>query len=1352
MQSSSSVIGFSNDVAATKRDRLSWRPLPRHEALHEILEAQADVRPEAVALAFGRKEITYADLESRANRLARHLRSLGLGRGSVIAILLPRSPEAYAALLGVLKAGAAYVPIDPEYPRERVAFILDDSRAAALVTTAKLASPYAAFGGAVVRVDTDHTVIAARGSARLPREEVGVGARDLCYIIYTSGSTGRPKGVMIEHRSVCRLVRAEGEIYAARPDDRVYQGASLAFDLSVEEIWLAFQAGAMLVAATPEMERAGPDLSRLLTDSGVTVLSCVPTLLSILAEDVPTLRLLILGGETCPERLVARWTRPGRRIMNTYGPTETTVIATYAELVPGAKVTIGRAVPGYRVYLLDDELQPVKPGEAGEICIGGQGVARGYVGLPDQNSARFVTDPFAPADEPDARIYRTGDHGRFDRNGNLEFLGRTDGQVKLRGFRVELTEIEAALLEADGLLAAACAVREDVPGIQQLVGYVLPHDGAPVDEERLRSHLKSRLPAYMVPALIETVSRLPLLPSGKLDRGALPAPAPRSPHTASRIPAAQLRTATEKRIAEVWEALFRPQPVPLDADFFLDLGGHSLLAARMVSELRKDRRFAYLSVADVYANPTVAALAAALDAAHSSHPSSTAASLASAAEEERYPGERRRHFFAGVIQAIGLYFVFGFRALEWVTPYLLYFLLADSGYSLVESAAWALAGAMVTFPLLVLVAIAAKWLVLGRVRAGRYPLWGAYYLRWWFVRELVSALPLNYLSGTPLLPFIYRLLGVRIGKGVYIGKAHLAAFDLISIGDGTYIDDDATLLGYAVEGGELIVGPLQIGHKCFIGTRAVLREGAAMEDGTRLEDLSLLPRNARIPKGETWAGSPAQRRSHEDARVEPPPAMTPLHKTAVVALYACLLLMLPVVPMSAIVPGMALLIHIDAAAHPWLYLGATPLVGASFVLLLTTEVVVLKRLLVGRVRAGRYPVHGGFYVRNWIVDQLLAISLDIIAPIYATTYVAPWYRALGAKLGQFVELSTALSTTPDLLAIGDGGTVADESSLGAARVEGGWITLAPTRLGRRAFIGNSAVVPAGTVLGDDSLVGVLSIPPADGVQAARTGVTWLGSPPLLLRRREASASFPLEKTFRPSVKDRLIRAAIEVFRVTVPPAGFVMVTATLITIMLRLWRQASTGATLALLPMLYAACCAAVILLVALAKWVVLGRVRPFARPLWTTFIWRLEFVNALYEFLAWPLALDALQGTPFLPWYLRLLGMRIGRRVYVQTAGFVEFDLAEVGDRVALNWECGLQTHLFEDRVLKASRIRIGDNCDIGTLSIALYDSTMESGARLDALSLLMKGETLPAGTAWAGIPAVCQRENHERWMCASG
>ena len=348
----------------------------RFSLLHEFFEAQVDTRPEATAIIVEGRRITYAEIEQRANRLARYLHNHGIGRGSIVAILLSRSLDAYVSILGTLKAGAAYLPLDPEYPADRISYVLGDSHAETLITTASLASHHREFHGRIIAVDVDANAISSETSTRLPTDVVRVRSDDLCYVIYTSGSTGRPKGVLVGHRSVCNLVGAEAELFRVTSEDRVCQIASLSFDLSVEEIWLAFQAGACLVPVTRELAHAGLDLSKFLVENQVTVISCVPTLLSMLEEDIPILHLVILGGEVYPENLLTRWARPGRRMVNTYGPTETTVTATYSDLTPGKPVTIGRPLPGYRVRILDETLHPVPEGATGEICIGGIGVAR----------------------------------------------------------------------------------------------------------------------------------------------------------------------------------------------------------------------------------------------------------------------------------------------------------------------------------------------------------------------------------------------------------------------------------------------------------------------------------------------------------------------------------------------------------------------------------------------------------------------------------------------------------------------------------------------------------------------------------------------------------------------------------------------------------------------------------------------------------------------------------------------------------------------------------------------------------------------------------------------------------------
>ena len=375
--------------------------------LHELFEATVSRFPDHVAVICRGVEQTYRDLDQGSNRLARRLRAQGVGRGDHVAMMLPRSAEVYVTLLAILKTGAAYVPLDPDYPADRVTYILDDCRAKAIITTESRGRDLHAFQGRIIPLEVIAKELELESSDRLDGSATGVTADDTCYVIYTSGSTGRPKGVQIAHRSACHLVRAEGEVFEVRADDRVYQGFSIAFDASVEEVWLAFFAGATLVVGTREFIQAGPGVARLLTESGVTVFSTVPTLLSLIEEDLPTVRLLILGGEQCPQDLVTRWCRPGRRMVNTYGPTEATVIATYAECVPGRPVSIGQAVPGYRIYLLDEEMHPVADGEAGEIHIGGPGLARGYLGQPEMTREKFVTNPFLGHDDLWPRLYKS---------------------------------------------------------------------------------------------------------------------------------------------------------------------------------------------------------------------------------------------------------------------------------------------------------------------------------------------------------------------------------------------------------------------------------------------------------------------------------------------------------------------------------------------------------------------------------------------------------------------------------------------------------------------------------------------------------------------------------------------------------------------------------------------------------------------------------------------------------------------------------------------------------------------------------------------------------------------------------
>ena len=1264
--------------------------------LHDLFAETARRFPERIAVRCRGVDVPYAELHARASRLAAALRARGIGPGACVALWLPRSIEVYVAILGVLASGAAYVPIDPETPRERLAGILLDARAAAVLTTSSMSAD--ALGCAVLALDADweRALPPFTDRVRAPVPE------DVAYVIYTSGSTGKPKGVAVTHANVVHLVRAEQRLFPIAPEDRVFQGFSIAFDAAVEEIWLAFAAGATLVVGTKDVILS--DLPGYLRAEGVTVLSTVPTLLASIDSELPGVRLLIVGGEACAPALVDRWAS-GRAMFNTYGPTEATVIATYARMRAGAHVTIGRALPNYRVHVVDRAGHLAPAGVAGEIVIGGAGVACGYVGPAEMTSARFVTSRF-----DGRRVYKTGDLGRVDREGNIEFLGRIDEQIKLRGFRIELGEIEAALVAA-GASHAAVVVREDTPGVRELVAFV-----AGAEPGALVRKVRASLPPYMVPAHVEALASLPTSTSGKIDKRALPAPSRRR---ASVDEAHAPRGDVERAIAAVWSDLLGVR-VARDQDFFRDLAGDSMLAARAVSRLRQSERFASISVVDLYEQPTVAGLAVRA-APRPTPPSAQVERAAKAASAWR-------HRACAAAQAVGLYGVFGAYSVHWLAPYLAYVALRHADASVFAALCASAAVLIGVQPLLLVVALAAKWLVIGRYRPGRYPLWGLYYLRFWLVDRLVAIAPTTYLVGTPLLGAYYRLLGAKIGKDVHLASDDVRCFDLVTIGDGATLGIEASVTPYAIEEGALVVGSVRVGARCVVGARSSLALDTTMHDDAQLGELSLLASGADVPHAEAWAGSPARWSGPADRSAVATPRRT--RRAAMTALYALASALLPAFAVTALLPGLVGLNALEARVGARA-LAAAPLVAASFVVLLCAEIALLKRVVWGRAKAGRHDLFSAEAFRRWLFDRAMAVSLDVVGGLYATLFLAPWYRALGVTLGRNAEVSTASSLVPDLVEIGDESFIADCVSLGTPRIGRGWIHLEPTRVGRRAFVGNSAVVAAGARVGDDALVGCLSASPPVASGA------WFGSPPIALPNRQESAAFPAATTYRPTPALVAQRLAIETLRVTLPTTCFVVLTCLLLDAAVALHEALPLGVFVAAFPLLYAAFGVAAALIVIAVKWMVLSRHRPGEKPLWCTFVWRNELVTAMHENLADPFFNELLLGTPFAAWFFRALGAKIGRRVYMGTTQLTEYDLVEVGDDACLGANATLQTHLFEDRVMKMSALRVGRACAVGAQSVVLYDTSMEPESKLGPLSLLMKGETLPRRTAWIGSPA---------------
>jgi amino acid adenylation domain-containing protein/non-ribosomal peptide synthase protein (TIGR01720 family) len=591
---------------------VEWNDTDREVAsarLSELFEAQVARTPDLPAVVFEGGAVSYAELDARANRLARLLIQWGAGPERIVALALPRSVQIVVAQLAVVKAGAAFLPVDPGYPAERIAFMLADAGPVLVITLDELVAqlPFPE-GVAVLAVDSAEMISAL---ADLPDGVVTDAERvspllldHPAYVIYTSGSTGRPKGVLVSHAGLASFAAAEAHQYEVRPGDRVLQFSSPSFDASVLELCMSLPAGAALVVPTSG-PLLGEELAEVLTQQRVTHALIPPAALAtvpvdVAATGVPEFRTVIVGGDTCTAELVDRWA-PGRRMINSYGPTESTVVSSWSgPLVPGATPPIGRPIWNTRVYVLDGALRPVPVGVPGELYVAGPGLARGYLNRPGLTAQRFVANPFGPAG---GRMYRTGDVVRWNRQGELEFGGRADDQVKIRGFRVEPGEIETLLRRHPDIDEAVVLAREDTPGIKRLVAYLVSVQGDPAPTpNELRELVAAALPDYMVPSAFVTLDKLPLTPNGKLDRRALPAPYYGSATGDGYVAP---RTDTEQVLAEIWAEVLGVTQVGVEDNFF-ELGGDSILSIQVVSRAR--RAGLDLTPRDMFRHQTVASL------------------------------------------------------------------------------------------------------------------------------------------------------------------------------------------------------------------------------------------------------------------------------------------------------------------------------------------------------------------------------------------------------------------------------------------------------------------------------------------------------------------------------------------------------------------------------------------------------------------------------------------------------------------------------------------------------------------------------------------------------------------------
>ncbi|WP_433534589.1 Pls/PosA family non-ribosomal peptide synthetase [Micromonospora sp. CA-249363] len=1264
-------------------------PAAARRTLVDIFDDTVRIHADAWALDSGATALTYRDLVEEVAAVRTSLSEHGIGVGDRVGIRISSgTTELYLAILGVLAAGAAYVPVDADDPEERAELVFTEAGVVAVL-------------GDGLTVSLRHT----------PAGRIGrPGPDDDAWIIFTSGSTGTPKGVAVSHGAAAAFVDAEARLFltdeaseAIGPQDRVLAGLSVAFDASCEEMWLAWRHGACLVPAARSLVRSGVDLGPWLAEQRISVVSTVPTLAALWpVEALEEVRLLIFGGEACPPELAQRLAVEGREVWNTYGPTEATVVACAARMTGEGPVRIGLPLAGWELAVVDASGAPVAMGQTGELVIGGVGLAR-YLD-PGKDAEKFAALPALGWQ----RAYRSGDIVRAEPEGLL-FVGRGDEQVKLGGRRIELGEIDAALQALPTVAGAAAAVRRTTAGNQLLVGYVVPHDEATFDAASAALRIREQLPAALVP-LLAVVDALPTRTSGKVDRAALPWPLATPQETAGEL------TATEEWLADGWAEILGVRPTEADADFFTH-GGGSLNAAQLVAWIR--RRHPHVSVADIYLHPKLSRLAAVLDALDTT----------AAMRRDVRPTPRR----AGLIQAALMVPMLALVGLRWLTVLAalgnVLTLLAPAPWAPVVSWWWVALGWLLLFSPLGRIAVAAAGarLLLRGVRPGSYPRGGGVHLRLWAAERLADLTGATSVAGASWMITYARALGARIGDDVDLHSAPPVT-GLLKLGRGAAIEPEVDLSGHWVDGDVVRIGRVRVGADARVGSRSILMPGARIGKGARVAAGSTVA--GAVPANHHWAGSPAAAAGEDSDGW--PGQRAPRNRMGARLwpfAYGITAQLLGLVPVVAALPALAML-GWTLAVRPTVgtVLAAVALASVAYVAGYALLVLGAVRALSIGLCAGYYPVQGRVAWQVWATERLMGMARVGLFPLYASLFTPVWLRLLGARVGRGVEASTVLAV-PAMTTVADGAFLADDTMVATYELSHGWLRIAPARIGKQAFLGNSGMAAPGRSVPKRGLVGVLSSAPFK----AKKGSSWLGAPPMPLRRTVEAADN--SRTFEPPVRLKLARAAIELCRIVpVMCAGALAVG--VLAILAFVWRAAGWWAAAAAAgPVLLAAAIAAAAIATA-AKWLLVGRFRVAERALWTSFVWRNELADTFVEVLAAPWLVRFATGTPLLTAWLRTLGAKIGRGVWLETYWLPEYDLVRLGDGATVNRGCVVQTHLFHDRVMSMDEVTLGAGAALGPHGIVLPGASIGARTTVGPGSLVTRGDAVPTDTRWWGNP----------------